>query len=61
MTVDKQNSNLVADNIINKIDSLTANLVNTKMEYLTISDYIRVCERLRLFYATNLKDFNIED
>lgn len=54
------NSKIIADNIIKSIDVLTANLANTDIAYLSISDYSRIMNRLRLFKATDFKDFNLE-
>lgn len=56
----KDNSKIVADSIIKSIDVLTANLANTDIAYLSISDYHRIMDRLRLFYATDFKDFSLD-
>lgn len=56
----QDNSKIIADNIIKSIDVLTANLANTDIAYLSVSDYLRVMDRLRLFHNTDFKDFNLE-
>lgn len=56
----QDNSKIVADNIIKAIDVLTANLAHTDIAYLSVSDYLRIMDRLRLFYNTDFKDFNLE-
>ncbi len=56
----ENNSKIIADNIIKSIDVLTANLANTDIAYLSISDYSRIMNRLRLFKATDFKDFNVD-
>ncbi len=59
-TTKEQISKIQADYIIKTIDILTTNLVRTDINVLTYSDYERVMNRLRLFKATDLKDFNID-
>ena len=56
----QDNSKIIADNIIKSIDVLTANLANTDIAYLSIRDYSRIMNRLRLFKATDFKDFNVD-
>lgn len=56
----QDNSKIISDNIIKSIDVLTANLANTDIAYLSVSDYLRIMDRLRLFKATDFKDFNLD-